>query len=405
MADEFINPNWHVVFLHFPIALLAAGIIGEIVAYFRPRGALREASRWMILLGGLIAIPTGLLGLYAFRDTVMAGPAEPALKWSQIVARSQWSEQQWHFMWQHLVYNALAVLIVLGVIVAWIATSERTRRRYYCPMLTLLAGAFVLMNFGSWHGGEAVYRLATAVEATEQPAERAIAERQLPQPEELEAAMTSPRIASADVPAAGRGSTEEAGPRSVEYFLSPLQLHLMLAGFAIAPGLLGLALLIRRGHEITLKPARNAVPGNGVDPSVEVATITPFGYSRGLWIATFIVGILAALAGAWAVMGSLFSAEAWQANFAELREPGHTRLLGHAIVGTTILVSSLVLGLLAWFTPNRKKIASVIGAIFVVALLAQLWLGVAMLYDSHEGPLHRFNADLAEEPSPSPPLS
>lgn len=406
MADEFINPNWHVVFLHYPIALLTAGIIGEIIGYFRPRGGLRTASRWMILIGGLLAIPTALLGLYAFRDTVVAGVAEPNLKWYQIVARSIWSEAQWQFMWDHLVYNLLAVIVTLGVIVAWIGCAERTRRRYYCPMLTLLVGSLVLMSFGAWHGGEAVYRMGTAVETAE-PQIQAIAAEHDERggddqsiAEEIDVSNVPPRMTPAPHVAhhehANVGRTEEvSAPSRAAYYLSPLQLHLLFAGLMIAPAIVALGLIFRRGQELTLRPNGNT---HGIGPAVEVTARTAFFHSRGLWFAVLGFGFAAAVAGAWSVMGSLFSAVGWQSNWAELQEWSHRRLTAHAIVGPVLLVTSLALGLLAWFAPNRKKIAGTLAVVFFAALAIQAWLGIAMLFDSHEGPLTNFNEDIAEQP-------
>src|SRR3954454_19920282 len=68
MSKELVNPNLHVVLVHFPLALLVAGLGVEILSVLYRRTTLRAAGRWMILLGALAAVPPALSGAYAFAD-------------------------------------------------------------------------------------------------------------------------------------------------------------------------------------------------------------------------------------------------------------------------------------------------------------------------------------------------
>lgn len=52
MAEQFISPNWHVILIHYPLGLLAVGILIEFFSFLGwRRSGFRTAGRWMILLG------------------------------------------------------------------------------------------------------------------------------------------------------------------------------------------------------------------------------------------------------------------------------------------------------------------------------------------------------------------
>ena len=65
---ELVNPNLHVVLVHFPLALLLAGLAIEVFSFMYRRSSFRAAGRCMILLGALASVPTALSGAYAFAD-------------------------------------------------------------------------------------------------------------------------------------------------------------------------------------------------------------------------------------------------------------------------------------------------------------------------------------------------
>ena len=81
MRHEFVNPNLHVVWVHFPMALLIIGALIELFSFMWWRSGFRAAGRWMILIGdGLPGV--GSIGLadlasahgrWAHRETVALG--------------------------------------------------------------------------------------------------------------------------------------------------------------------------------------------------------------------------------------------------------------------------------------------------------------------------------------------
>jgi uncharacterized membrane protein len=78
---EFIIPNWHVILIHYPLALLTVGTLIEIFSFLWRRSGFRAAGRGMILIGALCAIPAATSGIYAARQVLSS---EMMLKWSEI---------------------------------------------------------------------------------------------------------------------------------------------------------------------------------------------------------------------------------------------------------------------------------------------------------------------------------
>src|SRR4051812_46834880 len=196
MPIEFINPNWHVILIHYPIALLTIGLIVEIISVFKPKGGFRAAGRWMIAIGAVLALPTLTSGLYAFRDTVSNDPIMMGEHWHDLAHDSPWKPQQWEFMSRHIWYMAIATALALVILFLWLSNPDHIRRKLYWILLPALVAACGLIAMGAWHSGEAVYRYGTAVQAV------------------------NPNPPSADF------------KRDQDYYAHPLQVHVVLAGLA-----------------------------------------------------------------------------------------------------------------------------------------------------------------------------
>src|SRR5262245_39480408 len=108
---EFINPNWHVVMLHYPIALVTLGVLIELFSSRRPDSTARRSGRWMLLFGGLLAVPAATAGIYAFRDVVARGAIDLSQTWSSVAAQSGWTDEQWHLMRNHILYNSIGTVL------------------------------------------------------------------------------------------------------------------------------------------------------------------------------------------------------------------------------------------------------------------------------------------------------
>jgi uncharacterized membrane protein len=373
MVNQFITPNWHPMFLHYPIALLMLGVLIEIFTFAVPRGGLRAAGRWMMLLGSLLAIPTVVLGIYAFRSVVVPGDLEPGLRWQQVVQASPWSAEQWDFAKNHIWFNSFAVVLFVVATVFWLAGSDNWRRSARLPLLLVMLVGVGLMSVGGWYGGELVYRFGTGVVA-------------------------------APTPPAG-----ETLKHDVAYYIPPLQLHLALAGFVGAIVIAAFGLMIRRWQLDSMSlvplsrepyPVTPGVPSEGepIGPAerAELRSDLPHGRGRPVvapakvypgwfWLTAFVLAIGTALAGAWSVLG-VFTREALEHNWEELQEADHRRLAVHVIFGVSIIVLSLVLAGLVRFARRWKVLAGILGSLALLLIGGQIWLGTLMLYDAHSGP-------------------
>src|SRR5450432_3026009 len=213
VQTEFVNPNLHVILVHYPIALLITGALIELFSFMWRRHGFRSAGRWMILLGALLGIPTVLSGIYALYD--VANPANASIEWNQIVKIAPLNAQQWQMLKYHLLLESSAVILSVLVVVVWIGCSDSWRRRLHIPLLVLLLIGCGLTTAGAWHGGEVVYRFGTGI---------------------------------------AQGAAPTTVPSKLEYFIPPVQVHIIFAGITIAMALAALALSIRnitQGQPIT----------------------------------------------------------------------------------------------------------------------------------------------------------
>jgi hypothetical protein len=237
------------------------------------------------------------------------------------------------------------------------------------------------MLAGAWHGGEAVYRYGTGV-------------------------------ATAAETAAGEAT-------GLRYFVPPLQLHALVAGLALASVLGAVGLTLRRWEKLQapataekpwragpLPPDTPSASGNVHPGPAEARNIAPVcarlqppSRPARFWLLAVVLGAGAALAGLWSTMGE-FSGPAWQANAGMLAEEGHLRLLLHLIVGLVIPGLTLALVLVSRFTRRAPRSTGILMGLLILMTAAQLWLGVLMLFDSHNGPLTGFRTTTAATEPP-----
>ena len=405
MPKEFINPNWHVAIMHYPLGLLMAGALIEVFSFMWRRHAFRAAGRWMILLGALTGLPTATLGLYALSDVVKIGMPEDAASgtWKQVSAASPVTNNhdQWHMLEDHLIYQAASTLLSVVVVVVWIACSDRMRRKLHIPLLLLLLAAVGMTGIGAWHGGEAVYRHGTGVQNVELAASPGEGARTIAPGAGATTATTGPTTTSA----APVQQLEQK--RGVDYYVPPLQAHVMLAGFAFAFAFASLALSIRAITVGTIEPGVDhiaAVLGtesaaSGPERSAADEThaeradlLRPRVPSARFWLVTALVAAVASAAGWW-TLGSAadvpLTGEGMRQLFDMVKQL--PRRLWHTILGGSLVILPLILALIARFAPRRKWLLTIFSVLLITSIAAQVWLGVLMLFDTVEGPISRFN--------------
>ncbi|MEC4880808.1 MAG: DUF2231 domain-containing protein [Scytonema sp. PMC 1070.18] len=139
--------NIHPMFVHFPLALLAVGLLFDILGYFFKKESLTHAGWWCFLLGVISAVVTVFTGLQAEETVTVSGEAHEIL------------EQHEHFQ--------ISSTVVFVLLLIWRSlTRERTPRLpiiyFTIAVLTLAA-----ISFGAHYGGELVYEygVGTAVQS------------------------------------------------------------------------------------------------------------------------------------------------------------------------------------------------------------------------------------------------
>lgn len=410
MNGDLVHPNWHVILLHYPIALLATGVVVEILSLFGGKGSFRAAGRWMILLGVLSSVPAALTGAYAFREEVAPGPIDLQQSWGEIQSSSAWTPEQWEFMTEHAWLNAGAVVLALVLVLIWIAAPRRARSFLYVPCLVGFIAVLGLLAVGSWHGGEAVYRFGTAVEAVEEARGGG-----------GDALDAQPGIAAAP------GETEHASEHAA-WTVPRLEIHLLLAGFTIGLSIAALAVALRSWSRAELRRAERRAEerarGEPVEeeeparvraeeaPSETIVTVRTepaitrrlgpmfLPSPRPVWFLAFLVAVATAFFGYWSYASDL-TPEALEENVETIFDVRAQRLLAHVICGSLLVLLPLIGTVVGRLMRRSRSLALGFTLVIVAAAGLQIWFGLLLLFDSHHGPLF----DLREvEAVPTAPL-
>jgi uncharacterized membrane protein len=377
MTDQFINPNYHPLLVHYPIALLFTGVAIEFFSFLGwRRHSVRAAGRWMILLGALLAVPAALSGIYALNDVVRAGvpDADSGGSWQQLAAASPLVKHSaaWAAVVRHTWLQSMATAIVLFVVTVWVACSDRMRDRLYVLFLLMLLGGVGLMGTGAWFGGEGVYRHAIGV---------------------MDSAHPEP-VAS-----------------GLAYYIEPMQVHVVGAGIAIALateaiGLAFRAMVIARMPQ-GFHGIAQALGAHPTEPWLDAPTPAPAKVSEAAHRApsarfallTSLAALLTAAGGWWVLARSgdsniLAFHDLWMWIRDSTQNSGFwlTRRLAHVICGVSIVAIPLLIAFTTRFMPRSRFFLSLLTCVLLAAMAGQVWLGVLLLNDSNAGPVTRFNA-------------
>lgn len=146
-------PNSHPLFVHFPIALLFAAVLVDLLALaWRSRPWLHPAAVTLYVLGTLGAVAAYLSGQDAADSVMLPAEAQPVL--------TEHANLAWWTMWFFVIYT-----IARLVIVRW----EGARRPVVHGVLFLigLAGLYLPWETGG-HGGEMVFRHGVGVQVAQE---------------------------------------------------------------------------------------------------------------------------------------------------------------------------------------------------------------------------------------------
>jgi len=142
--------NVHPLFVHFPIALLNAFLLMELLGVLLKKEGLREAAPWMLYLGTLGAVATVATGLRAASTVPHIDAVHDMM--------------QTH---RNLGLTVLALAVILSVWrLAARAQFSRGLQALHLVMALVMVGAMAL---GADKGGQMVYEHGVAVEAVPRP--------------------------------------------------------------------------------------------------------------------------------------------------------------------------------------------------------------------------------------------
>ena len=130
--------NIHPVFVHFPLALLAAGILFDVLGYVLKKPSLSNAGWWCFALGVIAAIITVLTGLQAEETVSLSQEAHEVL------------ESHEHFQ----IYST----VVLTGLLIWRSIKRGVLPNPSVVYLVITAIAVGAILYGSHYGGQLVYQ-------------------------------------------------------------------------------------------------------------------------------------------------------------------------------------------------------------------------------------------------------
>jgi uncharacterized membrane protein len=415
VAKEFINPNWHVILIHYPLGVFVLGMLVELFSFLYRRSTLRVAGRWMILLGALAGIPTALSGIYALANVVRmdlpAAESDPDRPWATVVAESRLNEQQWEFLGRHVWAQAASTALAVVLVTVALGASDRWRRRLYFPIFLGLLASLAGMVWGAYYGGEMVYRHGTAVARVQEKG-------------------TMPE---ATPPATTESAADEQveAKRKLEYYAPPLQAHVLLAGLAVAVAFGALGLSMRSIALAEDELERGGAPGDDdlgagerdmlYQPPVprgpaamDVArSLNPESDLGGrparlpvarVWLLASLLALGAAAAGAWLLAGP-DEQRMWEPKKLWEEITPSQRRLAHVVAGVTIVAVPLLLALVTRVSRRPKVSVTLLGLLLLAAVGAQVWLGTLLMLDTPRGSITRFNSEEGGGPPSSAPAT
>jgi len=149
-----IIPNWHPVFVHFPIVLTTASAFFFTVAQLskdKPWSAqCLMTGRWMLWGAAIFASIAAVFGWFAYNSV-------------------EHDEAGHRAMTIHA-YWALSALFILVLLAAFDMRSRRVAAKSSSVFFILLVVAWSVVLSTAWHGGELVYRHGLGVMSLPEPA-------------------------------------------------------------------------------------------------------------------------------------------------------------------------------------------------------------------------------------------
>jgi hypothetical protein len=108
------------------------------------------------------------------------------------------------------------------------------------------------------------------------------------------------------------------------------------------------------------------------------------------WLLAFLLGVTTAVAGLW-LAGDWKLVALLGPNRKGTWRTDIGRMGVHVIGGVSIVVLSLLLALITRVSRRARGVTVFFVLLLLLAVAAQVWLGILLLFDSDRGPVMRFN--------------
>lgn len=372
---HLISPNIHVIFVHFPLGIFVFGLFLETFSFLWRRSTVRIAARWMILFGGLLAVPTALSGLDALQDVFDNGGIMP--------------DPTWALLHQHLLLTSIGAGVAAITVTIAMGLSDRWRGKLYYPFLLALIAAAGLMTFGSHFGGEGVYLKGVAVKLSGHPA---------------------------------------AG---IEWWAPARSIHVLVAGLGVAMslGALGASLRVlstyrsvedevqaeRELEALTTAtaPAGTIVGGpRRVTDDISVARTLnadavvpalPRVPSSRFWLLASLLFLVTLGFGVWLLISventdfdrthasaRTIGQFVWDTAAITKQSPLQNRRGAHVALGFFLVIMPLLLAMAVRWMAKAKWVVATLCLLMVLMIAGEIWLGVLLLYKGTGGPVYKF---------------
>lgn len=359
---EPIRPNFHMVLIHFPIALLTIGTFIEVFSFLGWRNSsLRSAARWMILFGALGAFAAATSGLYALRQMAGAGSE---LTWREMRASPLLSNDVTRdLLFDHLWLGVGAGAGAMFIVLFWIAACDRSRSLLQIPLALLMLCALGALFSGMNHGGRAVFEHGVGVSSTITPT-------------------TSPKTSH----------------YKLVDFVPPLELHVSLAGLAVGLTLVSLATSWRAAIELRrpkLPALRQEQEAALIAAELDNEPLTERRAPAGrAWLIGWLLLLLTASSGIWYLAHDIGSWSLTDLRSHVTRADGQlSRRTVHVIAGVALLVVPLVFAFFSRVARRSRLMILLLLPATLALLVVQVWVGCLMLLDTPDGPTFKFQPE------------
>jgi len=145
--------NIHPYFVHFPIAILSAGLLWDILGIFLNKESFRNAGWWAQVFGVIAIIITVITGLIAANTVAHTDAAHEIMETHETIG-----------------LIVAGVFILLLIWRSFLKTSIPLKKLYQTIYLAIGIFTVITMLYGAHLGGKLVYEFGVGGSAVQQPA-------------------------------------------------------------------------------------------------------------------------------------------------------------------------------------------------------------------------------------------